>query len=83
MLVTVTQGGAGDLVVHKAGCRHLARLPRADYTETFDAESVQEIAEVVYADHLAGGEGTIAGYADSLDVAPCVRLPTAPTRPGG
>lgn len=80
--ITVTQGRHGDLVVHKAGCAHLHRLPRADYTETFTAASMVAVAERVYADQISESEDWgPEEYARSFEVAPCVTLPFKTEQP--
>jgi len=77
MRITVTTDRHGDFVAHKAGCQHLAKLPAADFTETFEAPTAVAVAERVWSDQIAESGETAEAYLDYIDFAPCLRgLPT-------
>jgi hypothetical protein len=78
MLITTTTDQHGDMVAHKAGCKHLEKLtPYSDLNATFEAASATDVAGYVWADQIAEAGAAAAEYLDYMDFAPCLHaLPT-------
>jgi hypothetical protein len=78
MKVTVIYTGNGDPIVHKAECADIRRDSRneAHGTETFDANTLTDVAAVVYSDQIAESNANASDYVYDLSVKPCVRIRT-------
>lgn len=66
----------GDFRVHTEACRDNQKEIRYNGSEgpwTIDADSEQDVAEALYADHIAEGSTTLEGALGSIYFAPCVR----------